>query len=300
MLQGTITALATPMLESGNLDLYSFTRLIEFQINSGINGLVIAGSTGESASLDNDEKMLLIQQAIKQIKGRVKVIIGVNFCSTNTAVKFVQQLNEVPGIDYLLVTVPAYVKPTQNGLYLHYAAIAKISKIPLILYNVPGRTGCDLADETALKLAQDFSNIVGLKDATGNIARCGYLVKHKPQNFAILSGDDATALAFMLSGGNGVVSVVSNIIPQQLSALTTYALHNKAANDAIDINKRIVCLYSLMGAETNPIPIKWALYKAGLFNTPTLRLPLTTLSEPWQEKVQIVLTTLMNAENYAN
>ena len=292
MLNGTITALVTPMTNGGEIDYQAFEQLIEQQIAGGVTGLVVIGSTGESSNLTDDEKFALIHQAIKTINKRVKVIVGLGCINTPFAITCVNALNQISGIDYIMALTPPYVKPTQEGLYQHFAVIAKLSKTPIILYNVPGRTSCDMDDKTTLRLAHDFPNIVGLKDATGNIARCCYLVKYKPENFILISGDDATAMAFVLCGGNGVISVVSNLVPKQFSQMVQFALEgNKPA--AIKVNKQILELHSLLFIESNPIPVKWALYHEGIINSPECRLPLTTLSEQCQQRILPYITSIM-------
>ena len=289
MLQGTITALVTPMLDNGEIDFISLTRLVEFQINNGVSGLVIAGTTGEASTLNAEEKKALISHVISVAAKRVKIIVGVSDIATSNALATIDKLNQIDGIDYILALTPAYIKPTQEGLYQHFMAIANVSSRPIILYNVPGRTQCNLADDTVLRLAEATSNIVGLKDATGDIVRCSYLVKNKPDNFAIYSGDDATALAFSLCGGDGVISVVSNVLPKQMSTMIVHAIKgNKDA--AIDINKQLLDLIGTLFVEANPIPVKWAVFYNKIIASPSVRLPLTTLSQP----VQVKLADLLN------
>ena len=299
MLRGAITAIVTPMTNSYEIDFEALNRLIEYQIAGGVSALVIIGSTGEGLSLDTEEKLSIVRYSIKTIAKRVKVIVGVGFPCTNSATKFIEFTNNIPGIDYLLVSTPAYVKPTQEGMYQHVATIAKLSISPIILYNVPGRTSSNIQDTTILRLANDFSNIVGLKDATGDIARCCYLVKHKPKEFSLLTGDDATAMAFMLCGGEGVISVVSNIVPKLFSKLCNLALSARNS-EAIKINNQVLELCDLMFIESNPIPIKWALFEEGVINTPALRLPLTTLSKESQDKVRPYLNLIIREENDVN
>lgn len=296
MLKGVITAIVTPMKDNGDVDFVALDKLIEKQIAGGVSGIVAIGSTGEASNLDNDEKIEVIKHIINSVNKRVKIVVGVGFASTQTAVKFMDLTNNIPGIDYIMALTPSYVKPTQEGLYQHFATLANLSKSPIILYNVPGRTACNLEDATTLRLANDFSNIVGLKDATGDIARCCYLIKHRPKNFILLSGDDATALAFILCGGDGVISVVSNLVPRQFSLLCKYAL-NGQNKDAIQINHQILDLHRLMFIEANPIPVKWALFDQGIITTPSLRLPLTTLTVNSQEIIKPFLNKIMREEN---
>ncbi len=288
MLNGAITALVTPMNTDGGIDFVALDNLIETQISNKINGLVVLGSTGESMSLSVVEKLEILKRVIHKNRSRVKVIAGISNANTSDAVAVTQQLNEVDGVDYVMALTPYYVKPTQDGLYHHFEKIANVSRYPVILYNVPGRTGCDLKDDTALRLANDFKNIVGLKDATGDIARACYLVKHCPQGFMLFSGDDATSMAFMLCGGDGVISVVSNLVPSQMSAMCEYAITGDKFS-AIEVNNSILELHSEMFVEANPIPIKWALYNNGIISSPHLRLPLTTLSNINQDRVRVIL-----------
>ena len=278
MLQGMITAIITPMLDNGDVDFDSLGALVEQQISNGISGLVVIGSTGESASLTHLEKIAIIKHVINLNKLRVKIIVGVSQISTNDASEWIDELNNIDNIDMIMLLTPAYVKPTQDGLYQHFSYLAQKSKYPVILYNVPNRTACNITDETLLRLANDVPNIVGLKDATGDIARCCYLVKHKPKHFAIYSGDDATCLAFILCGGNGAISVVSNIAPKIMSEMCHMALLGDKT-EAIRLNNQVMELHKLLFIEANPIPVKWVLYNNGLISSPMLRLPLTILHE---------------------
>ena len=284
MLQGVITALATPMLANGEIDFISLTGLVQFQINNGVSGLVIAGTTGESATLSHLEKEAVILHVIGVVAKRVKIIVGISEIATRDALATINKLNQIGGIDYILVLTPAYIKPTQEGLYQHFLALSQASIKPIILYNVPGRTSCNLADDTVLRLASATNNIIGLKDATGDIVRCSYLIKNKPKDFALYSGDDATSLAFNLCGGNGVISVVSNLLPKQISQMIHYAIEGNCST-AIDLNKKLSELTSLLFIEANPIPIKWALYHNKIITCPNVRLPLTTLSQPLQVRL---------------
>ncbi len=299
MLRGAITAIVTPFKDDGSIDFDGFGRLIEYQIASGVMGLVVIGSTGEALLLDDEEKLLVVRYAINTVNKRIKIIVGIGFPCTNSAGKFVELVNNIAGVDYILVSTPAYIRPTQEGMYLHIAIIAKLSKVPIILYNVPGRTSSNIQDSTILRLANDFSNIVGLKDATGDISRCCYMVKHRPKEFMLFTGDDATAMAFMLCGGDGVISVVSNVIPKLFSRLCNYALNGKNS-DAIAVNNHILELRDLMFIESNPIPIKWAVFERGIISTPVLRLPLTTLSKEYQDKIKPYLNLIIREENNVN
>ena len=288
MLSGCITAIVTPMLSNGEVDYSTLDELVEWQIASGVDGLVAVGSTGEAATLLENEKLLVVKQIIAKAAGRVKIIVGSGTASTAQTLAFIEQVNAIIGIDYLMCLTPYYVKPTQEGLYQHFAAVAKCSIVPVVLYNVPGRTGCNLLDTTILRLARDFPQIIGLKDATGDISRCLNLVSQKPANFSLLSGDDGSALAFMLSGGNGVISVASNIRPTQMSQLCTLALSGER-DAALAINAKLLRLYEDLFCEANPIPVKWGLFHEGKIRSAVLRLPLTELSLAGQTKLSQAL-----------
>ncbi|MCE2706083.1 MAG: 4-hydroxy-tetrahydrodipicolinate synthase [Proteobacteria bacterium] len=285
MLSGAITAIVTPMNDNGDIDFQSLNNLVEFQINNGISGLVVLGSTGEAFTLLTNEKLKLLQYVIGKSGGRVKIIAGVSSASTAEAVDFINKLNKVVGIDYIMAITPYYMKPTQEGMYQHFSQISKVSKYPVLLYNVPGRTSSDLQNDTILRLAHDFKNIVGIKDATGNVERLSYLLKYKPQDFMLLSGDDATSLAYMMCGGDGVISVVSNLVPAQMSKMCKHAISGEKAL-AIAANNEILELHSAMFIEANPIPLKWALYHSQIIVSPYVRLPLTVLSDAFQVKIK--------------
>lgn len=290
MIDGLITAIVTPMDIHGNVDYTGFSNLLRYQLNNNVDGFVVLGSTGEAATLKLHEKMRLINAAVlskKEIKNST-IIVGVSQNSTDDAVSWVQELNKIDGIDSILALTPAYVKPTQNGLYAHFAKIAEASQKPIILYNVPGRTGCDLLDVTTLKLAEAFPNIFGLKDSTGNLARLGYLVKNKPADFKLYSGDDATTLAFVLSGGNGAISVTANAAPNSMAKMVHAALLGHK-DEAIKLNNLLLDLHTNLFVESNPIPVKWALRQLGVINSSALRLPLQELSITYHELVKAAL-----------
>lgn len=289
MISGAITAIVTPMDNNGKIDYPAFVNLIEFQIKNDILGIVVCGSTGEAATLSVEEKIELVKYAININQNRIKIIMGVSYADTYLACEFIKMLNDIAGIDYILTVTPYYVKPTQEGLYQHFAEIARVSNKPIILYNVPSRTGCNLQDNTTVRLAKDFSNIIGLKDATGDISRVGYLVKNKPEKFALYSGDDVTALAFILSGGDGVISVVSNVVPNLFSQMCTLALTGNK-KEAIEQNNKLFELHNALFIESNPIPVKWALFNLNIINSSKLRLPLTTLTE----KNCIIISQILN------
>ncbi|MBX9598131.1 MAG: 4-hydroxy-tetrahydrodipicolinate synthase [Burkholderiales bacterium] len=288
MLQGCITAIVTPFFEDGSIDFQSLTKFTEWQIDSGVSGLVVVGSTGEAAALSNSEKLAVIRHVAEVNRGRVALIVGSGAAATAATLEFIGEVNQLSAVDYLMCLVPYYVKPTQNGLYQHFAAVAKHSKFPVILYNVPARTACNLDDDTVLRLARDFSNIVAIKDATGDLKRCTYLMAHKPEHFILLSGDDFSAVTFMLSGGAGVISVASNIRPSQFSKMCAHALAGER-DAALAINKQLLSLYDALFCESNPIPVKWALCEEQQIACGTLRLPLTELSTSYHSRFASIL-----------
>ena len=285
MLHGCISALVTPMLTDGEIDFISLTKLFEFQIKSGISAVVVNGSTAEAAMLSDNEKIKILKYIIELNQGRIKIIAGSGTAATNCTLEFIEQINALSGIDYLMCVTPYYVKPTQEGLYAHFAQVAQKSKYPVILYNVPGRTSCNLANDTVLRLARDFSNIVGIKDATADISNCLYLLANKPANFLMFSGDDFSSLAFMLCGGNGVISAVSNVRPALFVQMTTAALAGDRIT-ALNFAKELLPICNVLFCETNPIAIKWALFYENIIKTPHLRLPLTELTANGQMQVK--------------
>jgi 4-hydroxy-tetrahydrodipicolinate synthase len=284
MLKGLLTALVTPMDEDLAIDYISFENLINYQRKNGTSGIVVLGSTGESAMLTEEEKIKLINCAVTN-KGDMSLVVGVSQISTLDALNWVKKLNQIEGIDYILVNTPAYVKAPQRGLYQHFMQIANLSSYPVILYNVPGRAASDLMDDTVLKLVQDNKNIVGLKDATGSLVRCNFLVSELERNskqFALLSGDDPTTLSFVLSGGMGAISVTGNIAPYKMSSMIKLALSGNIS-EAISYNNSLFKLHCNLFVESNPIPVKWALAEMDIIKFPVLRLPLSTLDVKYHE-----------------
>ncbi|MXR38171.1 4-hydroxy-tetrahydrodipicolinate synthase [Craterilacuibacter sinensis] len=274
MLTGSLVALVTPMFEDGQVDFESLSNLVDFHIDNGSAGIVAVGTTGESATLTVDEHLAVVQAVIRHAAGRIPVVAGTGANSTAEAVELSRHAKEL-GADMTLSVVPYYNKPTQSGIYQHYRTIAEAVDIPLIMYNVPGRTIADMSNDTALKLAE-IPNIVGLKDATGDIGRACDLIRRAPADFALYSGDDPTGMAFMLCGGHGVISVTANIAPHAMSALCVAA---RAGNchAAREINDRLQGLHKHLFIEPNPIPSKWALERMGLIAS-GIRLPLEPMS----------------------
>lgn len=289
MLQGSMVAIVTPMFDDGRLDLAALRKLIDWHIDAGTDGIVIVGTTGESPTVDFDEHCLLIETTVAHVNKRIKVIAGTGANSTKEAIALTQQAKRL-GADACLLVTPYYNKPTQEGLYQHFSAIAKAVDIPQILYNVPGRTGCDLTNDTALKLAQ-IDNIVGIKDATGNIERGTDLILRASDDFAIFSGDDATGMALMLLGGHGVISVTANVAPRLMHQMCLAA---KAGNvqEACAINAKLFALHQKLFVEANPIPVKWVLQEMQLIQS-GIRLPLVGCSQQYHA---VLRAAMRNAE----
>lgn len=279
MLQGSLVAIVTPMFEDGRLDIPSLNALIDFHVDQGSDGIVIVGTTGESPTVDFEEHSLLIKTAVAQVNGRVPVIAGTGANSTKEAIVLTQTAKDL-GADACLLVAPYYNKPTQEGLYQHFKAIADAVDIPQILYNVPGRTACDMTNDTVLRLAT-HPNIVGIKDATGGIERGTDLLLRAPSDFAVFSGDDATALSLMLLGGKGVISVTANVAPKLMHDMCVAAIAGNAIS-ARAINAKIFALHQKLFVEANPIPVKWVLEQMGLIKA-GIRLPLVNLSAQYHD-----------------
>lgn len=287
MFYGSLVALITPMHEEGSIDFFALEKLVDWHLENQTNGLVILGTTGESATIEHQERDKIIRCVLDRVNHRIPVVVGTGTNITKQSIELTEEAMKL-GADAVLLVTPYYNKPTQEGLYQHYRAIAKAVPIPQILYNVPGRTCCDLLPATVARLAE-FSNIVGLKEATGNLERLKQLqALHIKMDF--FSGDDATAMEFMLMGGKGVISVVANIAPKQFHALCKAARSSDRAA-AEKINQTLVDLYRVLFIETNPIPTKWALEKMGLIRS-GIRLPLTALSAQYHAEIDGVLQKL--------
>jgi len=284
-LTGSIVAIVSPMHDDGSLDLDAFRKLIDWHIAEGTDGIVVVGTTGESPTVDFDEHHLLIKTAVEHGNRRVPIIAGTGANSTREAIELSVYAKQV-GADMSLSVVPYYNKPTQEGLYRHFRAIAEAVDIPQIVYNVPGRTVADLANETMLRLAQ-IPNIVGIKDATGNLERGSDLLRQVPAGFSVYSGDDATALALMLLGGQGVISVTANVAPRLMHEMCAAALKPDPVR-ARELNNRLLGLHRHLFVEANPIPVKWALTQTRQIGN-GIRLPLTPLSESCFERVRAAM-----------
>lgn len=283
MFQGSIVAIVTPMVAGVGvdtaLDKVALDKLVEFHIEQGTDAIVAVGTTGESATLNHDEHCAVIKQVVKCSRGRVPVIAGTGANSTMEAIVLTQDAQKA-GADACLLVTPYYNKPTQEGLFLHHQAVAKAVSIPQILYNVPGRTACDMLPETVGRLAS-IDNIIGVKEATGDISRVQELRKLCGESFILLTGDDLTCLDFMLQGGHGVISVVSNVAPKMMHDMCMAALnHNEQQAKMMD--EKLIGLHRGLFFESNPIPAKWALHKMGFIQA-GIRLPLTWLSDSHHE-----------------
>ncbi len=286
MLTGSIVAIATPMQDGGDLDFPALGKLIDFHVANDTAGIVIVGTTGESPTVDFDEHCLLIKTAVEEARGRLPVIAGTGANSTAEAIELTLYAKKV-GASCCLSVVPYYNKPTQEGLYRHFRTIAEKVGLPMILYNVPGRTVADLANETALRLAK-VPGIIGIKDATADLGRGSELIQALNamgrRDFAVYSGEDITALPLMLMGGHGVISVTANVAPKLMAAMCAAALEGDVAR-ARACNDRLLPLHRNLFVEANPIPVKWALSEMGLVKN-ALRLPLVPLSPSCHETVR--------------
>jgi 4-hydroxy-tetrahydrodipicolinate synthase len=282
---GSIVALVTPLFEDGSVDYDTLRKLIDWHIAEGTDCIGVVGTTGESPTVTVEEHREIIRVAVEQAAGRVPVMAGAGANSTAEAIELSRYAKKV-GADCTVQVVPYYNKPTQEGIYQHFKAIVEAVDIPVVLYNVPGRTVADMLPETALRLAQ-LPGVIGIKEATGNIDRAAWLVKQAPEGFSVYSGDDPTAFALMLLGGHGNVSVTANVAPRQMAELCKAAMAKDAAR-AVELHMALLPLHKQLFCEPNPIPVKWALARMGKVGG-TLRLPLTPLSESAQVLVEAAL-----------
>ena len=282
MITGSIVAIVTPMSDDGRLDYDSLKKLIDFHVQEGTDGIVIVGTSGESPTVNVDEHAELIRTTVKHAAGRIPVIAGTGANSTSEAIELTRFAKSV-GADAALSVVPYYNKPTQEGLYQHFRAIAEAVDIPQILYNVPGRTACDMQAETVIRLSS-VKNIIGIKEATGDLQRAKAILAGVPGDFLVYSGDDATAVELILLGGKGNISVTANVAPRAMSELCAAAMRGDAAA-ARAINDRLMPLHKSLFIESNPIPVKFALHEMGLIPE-GIRLPLTWLSPRCHEPLR--------------
>ena len=279
---GSIVALVTPMHEDGRVDFDALRRLIDWHIAEGTDCIGVVGTTGESPTVNVDEHHEVIRVAVEHAAGRVPIMAGAGANSTAEAIELSHFCKEV-GADCTLQVVPYYNKPTQEGIYRHFRAIAEAADIPMVLYNVPGRTVADVQPQTVLRLA-GIPNIVGIKEATGNIDRALQILRDAPPEFAVYSGDDFTAVALMLVGGRGNVSVTANVVPGLMHQMCMAAVAGRT-REAVELHMRMMNLNALLMCEANPIPVKWACQQLGLIEA-GIRLPLTTLSTEYHERVR--------------
>jgi 4-hydroxy-tetrahydrodipicolinate synthase len=282
MFHGSMVALVTPMAANGALDMEALQRLVEFHVENHTDAIVSVGTTGESATLDDSEHCEVIRKTVEFSRGRIPVIAGTGSNSTTEAITLTRCAMEA-GADACLLVTPYYNKPTQEGLYRHFRSIAEAVPVPQILYNVPGRTACDMLPETVERLSE-ISNIVGIKEATGDIERARDIMKRCGDRLDVFSGDDATAMECILAGGKGDISVTANVAPQMMHDMCAAALQGDRAKAAA-INERLMGLHMGLFIEANPIPVKWALYEMGLINE-GIRLPMTMLSEQHHASVR--------------
>lgn len=287
--QGTATAIVTPFKKDGSIDEDALRRLIEFQIRGGVEALVPVGTTGENPTLTPEEQKRIIQITIEQANKRVKVFAGTGSNCTAEAIEKTKFAKKA-GADAALVVGPYYNKPTQNGYFQHFNAIAQAVDIPLIIYNVPGRTGGNIEAETLLKMAEEIPNVAMVKEASGNICQIMEIARNKPENFSLLSGDDALAYSIVALGGDGCISVVANEVPQEYSDLIRMCIKGQW-KEALSLHYKLLPLMNINFIESNPIPVKSALAMMGLIEE-NLRLPLVPLTEPSRVKLKKVLDEL--------
>lgn len=287
MLKGSIVAIVTPMTETGEVDKKAFANLLEMHMSNNTDGIVVNGTTGESATLSNDESIDLIKFSLDVVNKKIPIIAGTGTNSTHTTIEKTKLIQDL-GVTAALVVAPYYNRPTQEGLYLHYKKLSESVTVPIILYNVPTRTASDILPETVVKLAE-ISNIIGIKEATGSLERLKYLKNSCPEDFLLYSGDDATCMEFMLQGGDGVISVTANVMPKLMKEMCDFAIGAENISMAREINAKLADLHSALMMEPNPIPVKWVLSNMGLINS-GIRLPLTTLTKNSQNKLREILS----------
>ncbi|OSI09442.1 4-hydroxy-tetrahydrodipicolinate synthase [Neisseria zoodegmatis] len=285
MLKGSLVALVTPMNLDGSVNFDQLKSLIDWHIENGTDAIVAVGTTGESATLPVEEHLAVIEATVKHVNKRVPVVAGTGANNTTEAIELSKAAQQL-GADYTLSVVPYYNKPSQEGIYRHFKAIAEAASIPMIIYNVPGRTVVNMSDETILRLAE-IPNIIGVKEASGDIGRETELINRVPEGFAVYSGDDPTAMAFMLCGGDGVISVAANVAPKPFAEMCRAALKGDIPT-ARALNKQLIPVYNVMFCEPSPAASKWALAELGRCN-PHVRLPIIELSSDSQDKVRNAL-----------
>ena len=280
-LKGSLVALVTPMEEGGDVDYNSLKKLVDWHIQEGTNGIVSVGTTGESATLDVEEHLNVIKHTVEYVNSRIPVIAGTGANSTSEAIELTEESKKL-GANYALLVTPYYNKPNQNGLINHYTKIADEVDIPQILYNVPSRTACDLLP-SSVKVLSEHNNIIGIKEAIGSEERINELIEisSRNKNFLLLSGDDPTFLSLLEKGGDGVISVAANVVPNCISRICSFVAEGRNS-EAIILDKKLSNLYELLFIESNPIPVKWMIYKMGLIKN-SIRSPLFQLDTKYQE-----------------
>lgn len=287
MFKGSIVALVTPMLD-GKVDVVCLKKLVDYHIEAGTHALVAAGTTGESGTLSHQEKLLVIKTVVNQAHERVPVIAGTAANATKECIELTQAAMHC-GAHAALIMTPAYIKPTQEGLYQHYSQVSQAVGLPIILYNVPGRTACDLLPETVIRLSH-YSNIIGIKEATGQISRLEQILTGCGDRMDVYSGDDITAASWMIAGAKGVISVTANIVPKLMAQLSEAAL-NKNEQVCLRLQEQLMPLHQALFIESNPIPVKWAMAKMAMLRD-EIRLPLTHLSKESQPVLEQALHDL--------
>lgn len=290
-LSGMGVALITPFKEDESIDFDALARLLEYQIQNGTDYLVVLGTTGETPSLSDMEKRQIQRFVVERTRGRIPLVLGVGSNNTRTVVEHLVN-EDLTGYDAILSVVPYYNKPSQEGIYQHYATIAQASPLPIILYNVPGRTGVNMTAETTLRLARDFNNIIAIKEASGNISQMDDIIKNKPHDFMVISGDDGVTFPLITLGAVGVISVIGNAFPKEFSRMVRLAL-NGNYNQALTIHHRFTELFSLLFVDGNPAGVKCLLNLMGMIEN-KLRLPLVPTRITTYEKIQDVLEKLRN------
>lgn len=287
MFHGSIVALVTP-LKDGRVDVEKLQELVEFHIAEGTNGIVAAGTTGESGTLSHSEKLQVIRTIVDAAHERVPVIAGTAQQNVQDTVQLTQEAMNL-GAHAALIMTPAYIKPTQEGLYQYYRAVARAVSLPIILYNVPSRTACDLLPETVARLSM-ISNIIGIKEATGQMSRLQQITQLTNGLMDVYSGDDPTAAEWMLAGAKGVISVTANVVPRLMAKMSAFAL-DRETEETMRLNLKLASLHQALFVESNPIPVKWALNQMNLIG-PEIRLPLTPLSSKYHEQLKMILADL--------
>lgn len=282
-------ALVTPFNDDGSVDYQSLMRLVEYQIQNGVDFLCVLGTTAETPTLTAVEKKKIKQMVVERVNGRVPILLGVGSNSTQSVIDTLQN-DDMTGVDAVLVVVPYYNKPSQEGIYQHYKAVASATKLPIVLYNVPGRTGVNMTAETTLRLARDFDNIIAIKEASGNITQMDDIIKHKPESFDVISGDDGITFPLITLGAVGVISVIGNAFPREFSRMTRLALAGDYQN-ALTIHHKFTELFKLLFVDGNPAGVKAMLSMMGMIKN-RLRLPLVPTRITTYEQMRQILDEL--------